>query len=307
MPREVFNSDYEFLHRDDLLTFEEIVRIASIFASLGIKKIRLTGGEPLLRRNIPVLIEQLVRNESIADISLTTNGVLLTPKLARQLKDAGLKRITISLDTLDNDTFRAINDVSFNVDQVLQAIDNAESVGLAPIKINMVVKKGVNDCSILPMVRHFHGSGKIVRFIEFMDVGSTNHWCMEDVFSAREIIDLIHQEFRIKPVDANYKGEVAKRWRHQDGGGEIGVISSVTQPFCRSCTRTRLSAEGKLYTCLFATQGHDLKHLLRKGADDEYITETIRSIWKNRTDRYSEIRTSETVLLPKIEMSYIGG
>ena len=307
MPREVFNSDYEFLHRDDLLTFEEIVRIASIFASLGIKKIRLTGGEPLLRKNIPVLIEQLVRNKSIADISLTTNGVLLTPKLAQQLKDAGLKRITISLDTLDSDIFKAINDVSFNVDQVLQAIDNAESVGFAPIKINMVVKKGVNDCSILPMVRHFHGSDKIVRFIEFMDVGSTNHWRMEDVFSAREIIDLIRQEFRIEPVDANYKGEVAKRWRHQDGGGEIGVISSVTQPFCRSCTRARLSAEGKLYTCLFATQGHDLRHLLRKGADDEYITETIRAIWKNRTDRYSEIRTSETVLLPKVEMSYIGG
>lgn len=307
MPREVFNSDYEFLRRNDLLTFEEIMRTVSIFASLGIKKIRLTGGEPLLRRNIPVLIEQLVRNESITDISLTTNGVLLTPTLARQFKDAGLKRITISLDTLDNDIFKAINDVSFNVDQVLQAIDNAESVGLAPIKINMVVKKGVNDCSILPMVRHFHGSNKIVRFIEFMDVGNTNHWRMEDVFSAREIIDLIRQEFKIRPVDANYKGEVAKRWRHQDGGGEIGVISSVTQPFCRSCTRMRLSAEGKLYTCLFATQGHDLRHLLRKGADDKCVTEIIRSIWKNRTDRYSEIRTSETVLLPKIEMSYIGG
>ncbi len=307
MPRNVFDSNYEFLRRDDLLTFEEIVRIAKIFASLGVKKIRLTGGEPLLRRNIPVLIEQLARNESIEDISLTTNGVLLTQKLARQLRDAGLRRVTISLDTLDNDIFKVINDVSFNVNQVLRAIDNAESVGLAPIKINMVVKKGVNEHSILPMVRHFHGSDKIVRFIEFMDVGSTNHWCMEDVFSAREIIDLIRQEFGIEPVDANYKGEVAKRWRYRDGGGEIGIIASVTQPFCQSCTRARLSAEGKLYTCLFATQGYDLRRLLRKEKDDEYIMETIRSIWKNRTDRYSEVRTSKTVLLPKVEMSYIGG
>lgn len=307
MPKEVFNSDYEFLRRDDLLTFEEITRISNIFSLLGVKKIRLTGGEPLLRKNIPVLVEQLAQIDFIEDISLTTNGVQLTKELAVQLKDAGLKRITISLDALDDETFKAISDVSFNVDQVLQAIDNAESARLEPIKINMVVKKGINEQCILPMAKHFHGSGNIVRFIEFMDVGTTNNWQMEDVFSAAEIVDVINQEFTIEPADANYQGEVAKRWRYKDGGGELGIISSVTQPFCQSCTRARLSAEGKLYTCLFATQGRDLRHLLREGADDEYVAEVISSIWKKRTDRYSEIRTSETVLLPKVEMSYIGG
>ncbi len=307
MPKEVFNSDYEFLRRDDLLTFEEITRLSNIFSSLGVKKIRLTGGEPLLRKNIPALIEQLAQIDSIEDISLTTNGVPLTKELAKQLKDAGLKRITISLDALDDETFKSISDVSFNVDQVLQAIDNAESAGLAPIKINMVVKRGVNEHCILPMVKHFKGSSKIVRFIEFMDVGTTNHWQMEDVFSAKEIIGVISEQFAIESIDANYKGEVAKRWRYKDGAGEIGIISSVTQPFCQSCTRARLSAEGKLYTCLFATQGRDLRHLLREGANDEYIAEVISSIWRKRSDRYSEIRTSKTVLLPKVEMSYIGG
>ena len=307
MPKEVFNSDYEFLRRVDLLTFEEITRIARVFASLGVKKIRLTGGEPLLRRNISTLVEQLAQIEPIEDMSLTTNGVLLTKDLARELKDAGLKRVTISLDTLDDDVLKVISDVSVSVDQVLQAIDNAESVGLTPIKINMVVKRGANEHCILPMVRHFRGTNKIVRFIEFMDVGSTNHWQMQDVFSAEEIVNVISQEFRIEPVDANYEGEVAKRWRHEDGSGEIGIVSSVTQPFCQGCTRARLSAEGKLYTCLFATQGRDLRHLLREGANDEYIAEAIRAIWKSRADRYSEIRTSETVLLPKVEMSYIGG
>ncbi len=307
MPKEVFNSDYEFLRRDDLLRFEEITRLSNIFSSLGVKKIRLTGGEPLLRKNIPTLIEQLAQIDSIEDISLTTNGVPLTKELAVRLKNAGLKRITISLDALDDETFKSISDVSFNVDKVLQAIDNAESAGLAPIKINMVVKKGVNEHCILPMAKHFQGSSKIVRFIEFMDVGTTNHWQMEDVFSAKEFIGVISEQFAIETVDANYKGEVAKRWRYKNGGGEIGVISSVTQPFCQSCTRARLSAEGKLYTCLFATQGRDLRHLLREGANDEYIAEVISSIWRKRSDRYSEIRTSETVLLPKVEMSYIGG
>lgn len=307
MPKEVFNSDYEFLRRDDLLSFEEITRISRVFSLLGVKKIRLTGGEPLLRKNIPALIEQLTQIDSIENISLTTNGVLLTKELARQLKDAGLNRITISLDALDDETFKAISDVSFKADQVLQAIGNAESAGLEPIKINMVVKKGVNEHSILPMIRHFHGSDIILRFIEFMDVGSTNHWHMDDVFSAKEIAEVINKEFEIEPIGANYQGEVAKRWRYKNGGGEIGIISSVTQPFCQSCTRARLSAEGKLYTCLFATQGRDLRHLLREGASDEYIAEVISSIWKKRIDRYSEIRTSETVSLPKVEMSYIGG
>ncbi len=307
MPKEVFNSDYEFLRREDLLSFEEITRISKVFAGLGVKKIRLTGGEPLLRKNIPVLIEQLSSIAGIEDISLTTNGVLLTQKMAQQLKDSGLQRITVSLDALDDETFKAISDVSFKVDKVLDAIETADSVGLSPVKINMVVKKGVNEHAILPMAKHFHASGKILRFIEFMDVGSTNHWQMDDVFSAKEIVDVINQELPIEPADANYRGEVAKRWRYKDGGGEVGVISSVTQPFCQSCTRARLSAEGKLYTCLFATQGKDLRHLIREGANDEHVAEVVSAIWKKRTDRYSELRSTETVLLPKVEMSYIGG
>ncbi len=307
MPKEVFNSDYQFLRRDDLLSFEEITRVSKVFATLGIKKIRLTGGEPLLRKNIPVLIEQLSNIEGIEDISLTTNGVLLTQKMAQNLKDAGLQRITISLDALDNETFKLISDVSFNVAKVLDAIETADSVGLSPVKVNMVVKKGVNEHAILPMAKHFHNSGKILRFIEFMDVGSTNHWQLDDVFSAKEIVDEINQQLPIEPAEANYQGEVAKRWRYKDGGGEIGIISSVTQPFCQSCTRARISAEGKLYTCLFATQGKDLRHLIREGANDEYLKDVISAIWKKRTDRYSELRTSETVLLPKVEMSYIGG
>ena len=307
MPKEVFNSDYEFLRRDDLLSFEEITRISKIFANLGVKKIRLTGGEPLLRKDLPVLVEQLSSIAGIEDISLTTNGVLLTQKMAQQLKDSGLHRITVSLDALDDETFKAISDVSFKVDKVLDAIETADSVGLSPVKINMVVKKGVNEQAILPMAKHFHSSGIILRFIEFMDVGSTNHWQMDDVFSAKEIVDAINQELPIEPADANYKGEVAKRWSYKDGGGEIGVISSVTQPFCQSCTRARLSAEGKLYTCLFATQGKDLRRLIREGENDEHVAEVVSAIWKKRTDRYSELRSSETVLLPKVEMSYIGG
>ncbi len=307
MPKEVFNSDYEFLRRDELLSFEEIARVANIFASLGIKKIRLTGGEPLLRKNISALIKQLSDIEQIEDISLTTNGVLLSKELAYQLKDSGLQRITISLDALDDKTFKLINDVTYSVDQVLEAVETAQIAGFSPIKINMVVKKGVNDHSILPMIEHFRGSGKILRFVEYMDVGNTNHWRMEDVFSAQQIIKTINNKFPIEPIDANYKGEVAKRWCFKDKMGEVGIISSVTQPFCQGCTRIRLSAEGKLYTCLFATQGRDLRHLIREGAEDKYIADVLGSIWKKRNDRYSEIRTSETVLLPKVEMSYIGG
>ena len=307
MPKEVFNSNYRFLRREQLLTFEEITRIARIFASLGVRKIRLTGGEPLLRKNLAVLIERLAAIDSIEDISLTTNGVLLTQELATHLRDAGLKRITISLDTLDKATFRLISNVNFDLSLVLRAIDLAELAGLAPVKINMVVKKGINESSILPMARYFHGSGKIVRFIEYMDVGHTNQWNLDDVFTAADIVSELRTEFEIEPAEPNYRGEVAKRWRYRDGGGEIGVISSVTQPFCQHCTRARLSAEGKLYTCLFATQGRDLRHLLREGADDKYIADVVGLVWTKRTDRYSEIRTSETALLPKIEMSYIGG
>lgn len=307
MPKEVFNSSYEFLRRDDLLSFEEITRISKVFADCGVKKIRLTGGEPLLRKNIPVLIEQLTKINGIEDISLTTNGVLLTRNMAQQLKDAGLQRITVSLDALDNETFKSISDVSFDVDKVLNAIEVADSVGLSPVKVNMVVKKGVNEHAILPMAKYFHNSGKILRFIEFMDVGSTNHWQMNDVFSAKEIVNEVNQELPIEPANANYKGEVAKRWRYKDGGGEVGVISSVTQPFCQSCTRARLSAEGKLYTCLFAVEGKDLRHLIRQGANDEHIKDVVSAIWKKREDQYSELRTSETTLLPKVEMSYIGG
>ncbi|NNC67407.1 MAG: GTP 3',8-cyclase MoaA [Gammaproteobacteria bacterium] len=307
MPKEVFNSDYKFLRRDDLLSFEEITRISKVFSCLGVKKIRLTGGEPLLRKKLPILIEQLANVNGIEDISLTTNGVLLTKEVAQQLKDAGLKRITISLDALDDETFKAISDVKFGVEKVLKAIDVALAADLLPVKINMVVKRGDNEHSIIPMAKHFHGSGIILRLIEFMDVGSTNHWQMDDVFTAKEIVEVINQELPIEPAEANYHGEVAKRWQYKDGGGEIGIISSVTQPFCQSCTRARLSAEGKLYTCLFATQGKDLRHLIREGANDEHISDVVSAIWKKRTDRYSEQRTSETVLLPKVEMSYIGG
>ena len=307
MPKEVFNSEYEFLRRDDLLSFEEITRISKIFANLDVKKIRLTGGEPLLRKNLPVLISQLSNINGIEDISLTTNGVLLTKNVAQQLKDAGLQRITISLDALDDKTFKAISDVNFDVEDVLKAVECAQAVGLDPIKINMVVKKGINEHSILPMAKYFHGSGIILRFIEYMDVGSTNQWKMDDVISSKEIAKIIHQELPIEATGANYNGEVAKRWHYKDGGGEIGIISSVTQPFCQSCTRARLSAEGRLYTCLFATQGKDLRHLVREHADDQHIQDVISAIWKKRNDRYSEQRSSETVLLPKVEMSYIGG
>ena len=307
MPKEVFNSNYEFLHREQLLTFEEITRLVRIFASLGARKVRLTGGEPLLRRNLAVLIEHLAAIDAIEDISLTTNGVLLTKDRARQLRNAGLNRITISLDTLDAAIFRSISNAEFGPDLVLRAIDEAQAAGLAPVKVNMVVKKGANESSILPMARHFHGSGMIIRFIEYMDVGHTNQWNLDDVYTATEIIDELRKEFDIEPAEPNYRGEVAKRWRYRDGGGEIGIIASVTQPFCQDCTRARLSAEGKLYTCLFATHGRDLRHLLREGASDKYIADVVGRVWSRRDDRYSETRTSESPLLPKIEMSYIGG
>ena len=305
MPKEVFGNDYQFLERKELLTFEEIARIARIFRGLGVEKIRLTGGEPLVRRNLEQLIGQLARIPGL-DLTLTTNGSLLGRK-AEALRQAGLKRITVSLDALDDATFMRMNDVDFPVSKVLSGIETAAAAGLGPVKINMVVKRGENEAGILPMARFFRGTGHILRFIEYMDVGHTNGWRMDDVVTAREIVEMIGREAPLEPVDPNYRGEVAQRWRYRDGSGEIGVIASVTQAFCRDCTRLRLSTEGKLYTCLFATTGHDLRRLLRDGATDAEIRDSITLIWTQRADRYSEIRTAQTAKLQKIEMSYIGG
>ncbi len=305
MPKETFGSDYQFLERSALLSFEEIARLARIFTRHGIEKIRLTGGEPLVRRNLEQLVALLAAIPGL-DLTLTTNGSLLTKK-AEALRKAGLKRITISLDSLDDAVFMAMNDVDFPVSRVIAGIDAAAAAGLLPIKINMVVKRGLNEDSIVPMARFFRERGHILRFIEYMDVGATNGWCMDDVVSAREIVDRISREMPLEPADPNYTGEVAERWRYKDGSGEIGVIASVTQAFCKDCTRARISTEGQLYTCLFATAGHDLRALLRAGASDDDIHAAIGKVWTNRTDRYSEIRSSQTVPLKKIEMSYIGG
>jgi cyclic pyranopterin phosphate synthase len=305
MPKEVFGSDYQFLERRELLTFEEIARLARLFAGLGVKKIRLTGGEPLVRRNIEQLIAMLAAIPGL-DLTLTTNGSLLARK-APALQRAGLKRVTVSLDSLDDAVFRQMNDVDFPVSRVLDGIEAAAAAGLAPIKVNMVVKRGLNDASIVPMARFFRERGHILRFIEYMDVGHTNGWRMDDVVPAREIVTRISEAMPLEPADPHYRGEVAERWHYRDGSGEIGVIASVTQAFCRDCTRMRVSTEGKLYTCLFATGGHDLRALLRSGADDEAITREITSLWNHRADRYSEIRTAATARLQKIEMSYIGG
>ena len=306
MPKEVFGADFKFLHRDDLLTFEEIARLARIFVAHGVEKIRLTGGEPLVRRDLPALVEQLAGIEGLEDLTLTTNGSLLGAQ-AQRLRDAGLQRLTVSLDSLDDATFRRMNDVDFPVQSVLDGIDAAAAAGLAPIKINAVVQKGVNDHGIVDLAAHFKGTGHIVRFIEFMDVGSTNGWKMDEVLSAREIVERIDASFPIEPAEANYTGEVAQRWRYRDGSGEVGVIASITQPFCGACTRARLSPEGSLYTCLFANRGPDFRALLRSGATDAEISEFLGSVWRVRDDRYSEIRTSETSSRPKVEMSHIGG
>jgi GTP 3',8-cyclase len=310
MPKEVFGKDYVFLAHEQLLSFEEIARLAKIFVDHGVEKIRLTGGEPLLRRNIERLIEMLagltLPGGDKVELTLTTNASLLAKK-ARALKDAGLKRVTVSLDALDDPTFMAMNDADFPVAKVLAGIDAADAAGLAPVKINMVVKRGVNEHSILPMARRFKGTGHVLRFIEFMDVGATNGWRMDDVIPSREIIRMIGAQMPLEPIDANYPGEVAERWRYRDGSGEIGVISSVTQAFCRSCTRARISTEGMLYTCLFATSGYDFRALLREGKSDEEIRAAIAAVWDARDDRYSEIRTAETAQQRKIEMSYIGG
>jgi GTP 3',8-cyclase len=305
MPRTVFGRDYPFLPKAELLSFEEITRLARLFAGLGVKKIRLTGGEPLLRANMEQLVTSLAAIPDL-EITLTTNGSLLG-KRAAALKAAGLHRVTVSLDALDDATYGRMNDMGFPVADVLANIETAAQAGLAPVKVNMVVKRGTNDHAILPMARHFRGSGHILRFIEYMDVGTSNGWCMDEVLPSREVIERINAEFPLEPIDPNYPGEVAERWRYQDGGGEIGVISSVTQAFCSSCTRLRLSTEGKLYTCLFAQSGHDLRQLMRDGRDDGEIIATIENLWRVRDDHYSEIRTAATAAAKKIEMSYIGG
>ncbi|MHB8575514.1 MAG: GTP 3',8-cyclase MoaA [Dehalococcoidia bacterium] len=311
MPKEVFGSDFQFLQRADLLSFEEIARLSRIFVGQGVEKLRLTGGEPLVRRDIEKLIELLTAIPGLKDIALTTNGSLLTPRKAQALKAAGLKRITVSLDALDDETFMSMNDIGFPVSRVLDGIAAAAAAGLAPVKVDMVVKRGVNEHAILPMAEHFRGSGYILRFIEFMDVGNVNGWRMDDVISGREILDIIGARWPLEPVEANYAGEVASRYRYLDGAGEIGLITSVTQPFCSSCTRARLSADGHLYTCLFGIKGHAFRGPLRDGSSDEQIAAFLKSVWSVRNDRYSEIRFENTpgphACGRKVEMSHIGG
>jgi len=304
MPKEVFGRDYQFLPRADLLTFEEIERLARAFVANGVEKIRITGGEPLVRRDVESLIARLAEIDAL-DLTLTTNGALLAAK-AEALRKAGLRRVTVSLDSLDDDAFRAMNDVDFPVQRVLDGIDAAAGAGL-PVKVNVVLKRGVNDDGILDLARYFRGTGHVLRFIEYMDVGHTNGWRMDDVVPAAEVVSTIDTRFPLEPVEPAYRGEVARRWRYVDGAGEIGVIASVTQPFCGDCTRARLSAEGKLYTCLFAVRGHDLRAVVRDGASDDELESAIGAVWSRRTDRYSELRTDATAALPKIEMSYIGG
>jgi GTP 3',8-cyclase len=310
MPEEVFGRDYRFLPRADLLTYEEIRRLAEVFVSLGVRKLRITGGEPLVRRGVPDLVAMLSELRPVdggpLDLTLTTNGSALR-QLARPLADAGLRRITVSLDSLDEEVFRRINGVDFPVRRVLEGIDAARAAGLAPIKVNMVVKRGLNDDSILPMARWARGEGLILRFIEYMDVGTTNGWRLDDVVTAEEIVTLIGTELPLEALEPQYPGEVATRWRYADGSGEIGAISSVSRPFCRDCTRARLSAEGQLYTCLFSATGHDLRGPLRSGASDRDLLDLVAGIWRGRGDRYSELRSEATSRLPKVEMFALGG
>ena len=307
MPKELFGASYRFMPRGELLSFEEITRLAGIFVAHGVRKIRLTGGEPLLRHGLEDLVRMLSGVAGLEDLTLTTNGSLLTLDRARRLRAAGLGRLTVSLDAVDDTVFSSMNDVGFHVGPVLQSIEDAGRAGLSPIKINMVVKRGVNDHEIVPMAERFRGTGHIVRFIEFMDVGTTNGWRMDDVVPAREIVERIGRAWPLMAAEPNYRGEVARRWRYADGAGEIGVIASVTQPFCGGCTRARLSAEGKLYTCLFANTGFDLRELVRGGVSDAALSAAIGSVWARRDDRYSELRSSDTPLQQRIEMSYIGG
>ena len=306
MPREVFGADYTYLPHAEILSFEEITRLARVLVGLGVRKIRLTGGEPLLRRDIDRLVAQLAAL-GVEDLSLTTNGSLLA-KRAQALKAAGLQRVTVSLDALDEATFRRMNDADYPVVRVLEGIEAAAAAGLGPIKVNAVVQKGVNEHAILDLARHFRGSGHIVRFIEYMDVGSSNGWQPDQVVSSREVLARIDAEFPLDSLQPHYPGEVAQRWRYRDGAGEVGVISSVTQAFCRSCTRLRLSTDGHLYTCLFAQQGTDLRPWLRgQNQDDAALSERLHALWTTRTDRYSELRRAEAQNQHKIEMHYIGG
>ena len=315
MPKEVFGKDYAFMERDELLSFEEMTRLARVSVAHGVEKIRLTGGEPLLRKGLEELVGMLAELRTPdgreIDIALTTNGSALAHK-AQALKDAGLKRVTVSLDSLDDATFQAMNDVKFPVAKVLTGIDIAHEVGLGPIKINMVMKRGQNDQDIVSMARHFKGTPYILRFIEFMDVGSSNGWEMSGVVPSAEVISRIHAELPLEEIAPNYSGETSSRWRYIDGGGEIGVISSVTQSFCHSCSRARVSTDGKLFTCLFATEGHDLRALMRGGCSDDELSGAMAAIWRQRTDNYSERRGSATGGLrasgkKRLEMSYIGG
>jgi GTP 3',8-cyclase len=303
MPKEVYGRDHRFMDRRELLTFEEITRVARTFVSLGTRKLRITGGEPLVRRDLESLIAQLA--ELDVELTLTTNASLLAAK-AQPLADAGLNRITVSLDALDDATFRALNDVDFPVERVLEGIDAATAAGL-PVKVNAVVKRGVNEDQIVPMAAFFRERGHTLRFIEFMDVGHTNGWRLDDVVPAAEIVAMLDAAFGVEPLDASYRGEVAQRWRYRDGRGEVGVIASVTQPFCGDCTRARISAEGKLFTCLFSVRGNDLRALIRGGASDDELAAAVRGIWSGRTDRYSDLRSAATAGIEKVEMSYIGG
>jgi len=309
MPKEVFGRDYAFLERRELLTLEELARVVGVFAALGVRTVRITGGEPLVRRNVEHLVELLAAIETPQgdrlELALTTNGSLLTQK-AEALATAGLSRVTVSLDSLDDEAFRELNDVDFPVHRVLEGIDAAAAAGL-PVKINAVVKRGVNDDDVLALAEHFRGTDHVLRFIEYMDVGATNGWRLEDVVGAEEIVQRISQRWPLEPVAVDRPDATARRWRYLDGAGEIGVVASVTQPFCGACSRARLSAEGRLYTCLFAARGHDLRAPLRAGASDEELSKRLRAIWSRRTDRYSELRSAETASLRKVEMSYIGG
>ena len=306
MPKELFGRDHAFMPKSEILTFEELHRVSSIFVGLGVEKIRLTGGEPLLRRDLPHLVNMLSSIPGLQDLTLTTNGSALS-NLAVPLREAGLKRLTVSVDALDDAIFRAMNDVDFPLNRVLHGIDCAVEAGFAPVKINMVVKRGLNEHQIVPMAKHFSGPQFILRYIEYMDVGTTNGWVMNEVVPASEIISLLSQEIPLEKLPPNYGGEVASRYRHVDGGGEIGIISSVTQPFCRGCTRARLTSDGQFYTCLFGNTGHDIRALLRSGLDDASIATALGAMWRARDDRYSELRSDATVSLPKAEMSRLGG
>jgi GTP 3',8-cyclase len=304
MPKEVYGRDHVFLERKELLSFEEIARVVAVFARLGVRRVRITGGEPLVRRNVEHLV-QLLSPLPGFELALTTNGALL-PQKAEALARAGLDRVTVSLDSVDDASFRALNDVDFPVQKVLDGIDAAAAAGL-PVKVNAVVKRGANDDGIVALAERFRGTGHVLRFIEYMDVGHTNGWRMDDVVPAREIVERLAAVWPLEPVAPARPDETARRWRYRDGAGEIGVIASVTEPFCGGCSRARLSAEGRLHTCLFATRGHDLRAPLRLGASDEELADLLRGIWGRRTDRYSELRSAETASLPKVEMSYIGG